>query len=388
MTFGLLGPLRVVRAGQAVSLGGPRQRAVLAVLLLRAHRCVSVDELVDQVWNGRSPAGAVTSVQTYVFHLRRALEPDRKRGSGGDVLATCDRGYMLRVDPQLVDANRFESLAEAGHVALRAGRSEEAAELLRAALALWRDPVLSDLVDYEFVVPHAARLSESRLVAMEARIAADLALGRHATLVGELNTLITDHPLREHLHGLLMLALYRCGRQADALAAYQRVRELLAEQLGIDPGVELRNLHNAVLTQDTALDSPAIGVSAPKIPPVEGRRPRVRRLIAAGLSMALVGTIAVAAAAHPPHPQIVSLPANSVSALDGTGLPLGEPIFVGSQPAALVSGAGALWAINTGDDTVSRIDPRSRAVVQTIPVGVSPSAITVTGAAPSRASAP
>ena len=252
--FGILGPLEVSRSGRAVPLGGPRQRAVLALLLLEANRVVSMDRLAEDVWGGDPPEGWVTTLQTYVFHLRRALEPDRARGAAGDVLVTRDRGYLLRVDREHLDAALFQDGFTAGRAALEAGRYAEAAETLRQALDLWRSPVLADLADYAFTRPEAARLEELRLAALEARIDADLALGRHDALTAELEQLAAEHPLRERLHGQLMLALYRCGRQAEALAAYRRARDLLAGELGIDPGEPLRRLHASVLAHDPALD--------------------------------------------------------------------------------------------------------------------------------------
>ena len=252
--FGILGPLEVRRSGRAVPLGGPRQRAVLALLLLEANRVVSMDRLAEDVWGGDPPEGWATTLQTYVFHLRRALEPDRSRGAAGGVLVTRDRGYLLRVDREHLDAALFQDGFTAGRAALEAGRYAEAAETLRQALDLWRGPVLADLADYAFTRPEAARLEELRLAALEARIDADLALGRHDALTAELEQLAAEHPLRERLHGQLMLALYRCGRQAEALAAYRRVRDLLADELGIDPGEPLRRLHASVLAQDPALD--------------------------------------------------------------------------------------------------------------------------------------
>ena len=174
-------------------------------------------------------------MQTYVFHLRRALEPDRVRGTGGG-LVTSGRGYVLRVEREQLDAAVFEDGFTAGRAALEAGRYDEAAQRLRTALDLWRGPVLADVADYVFTGLEAARLEELQLAALEARIDADLALGRHDALTAELERLAGERVLRERLHGQLMLALYRCGRQADALAAHRRVRDLLVGELGIDPG--------------------------------------------------------------------------------------------------------------------------------------------------------
>ena len=254
VAFGILGPLEVRRSGRAVPLGGPRQRAVLALLLLEPNRVVSMDRLAEDVWGGDPPEGWATTLQTYVFHLRQALEPDRSRGAAGGVLVTRDRGYLLRVDREHLDGALFQDGFTAGRAALEAGRYAEAAETLRTALDLWRSPVLADLADYAFTRPEAARLEELRLAALEARIDADLALGRHDALTAELEQLAAEHPLRERLHGQLMLALYRCDRQAEALAAYRRARDLLAGELGIDPGEPLERLHAAVLAHGRALD--------------------------------------------------------------------------------------------------------------------------------------
>src|SRR5689334_19030961 len=218
--FGILGPLEVSRCGRAVPLGGPRQRAVLALLLLEANRVVSLDRLAEDVWAGHPPDGWVTTVQIYVSHLRQALEPGRARGAAGDVLVTRNPGYLLRANREQLDAARFQDGFTAGRAALEAGRYAEAAGTLRQALGLWRSGVLADLADYAFTRPEATRLEELRLAAVEARIDADLALGRHDALTAELEQLVAAHPLREQLHGQLMLALYRGGRQAGALAAY------------------------------------------------------------------------------------------------------------------------------------------------------------------------
>jgi DNA-binding SARP family transcriptional activator len=211
-----------------------------------------------------------------VFHLRRALEPDRARGAAGNILVTKGHGYLLRVRREDLDAARFEHGFMAGRAELEAGQHADAARTLRQALDLWRSQVFADLAEYAFTRPEAARLEELRLTALEARIDADLALGQHDALVAELEHLVAEHPLRERLHGQLMLALYRCGRQAEALATYQRARDLLADELGIDPGELLQHLHASILAQDPALDwsvgpgrwpREAAPVPAPRLPP-------------------------------------------------------------------------------------------------------------------------
>jgi YVTN family beta-propeller protein len=398
--FGILGPLEVRRSGRAVPLGGPRQRAVLALLLLEANRVVSMDRLAEDVWGGDPPDGWATTLQTYVFHLRQALEPDRSRGAAGGVLVTRDRGYLLHADREHLDEALFQDGFTAGRAALEAGRYAEAAETLREALDLWRSPVLADLADYAFTRPEAARLEELRLAALEARIDADLALGRHDALTAELEQLAAEYPLRERSHGQLMLALYRCGRQAEALAAYRRVRVLLAGELGIDPGEPLERLHAAVLAHDPALDwnggrpapaedhPPAAPVHAPA-PRSPGRRfagrgelawarRRARRLLVIGSALAVAAAGCIVAVARPWAGEPTGLPADSVGLIDSSGGRAGAPVMVGS-PAGLAYGDGSVWAVNSAEGTLSRINPATHAVVQTIQVGTDPAAVTVTG---------
>jgi YVTN family beta-propeller protein len=399
--FGILGPLEVMRSGRAVPLGGPRQRAVLALLLLEANRAVSMDRLAEDVWGGRPPDAWVATLQTYVFHLRRSLEPDRARGDGGGVLVTRDRGYLLRVDRDHLDAALFRDGFTAGRAALEAGRYAKAAQTLRQALDLWRGPVLADLADYTFIQREAMHLEELRLAALEARIDADLALGGHDALTAELEQLVADHPLRERLHGQLMLALYRCGRQADALASYRRVRDLLTTELGIDPGEPLRRLHAAVLAHDPELDwnvgrhapaeaqpagtpVPSPEEGSPRGPAADRRelawaRWRPRRVLAVGSALAIVAAVCIVAVARPWAGQPSGLPGNSVGLIDSAGGRVGAAVAVGS-PGGLAYGDGSVWAVDGTDGTVSRIDPATHAVVQTIRVGADPAAVTVTGA--------
>jgi YVTN family beta-propeller protein len=398
--FGVLGPLQVLRSGRAVPLGGPRQRAVLALLLLEADQVVSMDRLGEDVWGGDPPEEWVNTLQTYVFHLRQALEPERQRGDAGGVLVTSGRGYLLRAGREHVDAAVFEDGFTAGRAALEAGRYAEAAEALRAALGLWRGPVLADLADYAFTRPEAARLEELRLAALEARIDADLALGRHDALAGELERLAGEHPLRERLHAQLMLALYRCGRQAEALAAYRRARDLLAGDLGIDPGEALQRLHAFVLAHDPALEwaspqGPAGGHRAGAVVPVTSppRRPglrpvsssgapalgrrRARRLLAAGSALAVAAAVSIVVAARPWAGEPTGLPGNTVGLIDPARGRVGAPVSVAS-PDGLAYGNGSVWAVDSTADTVSQINPVTHAVVQRIPVGSDPTAVTVT----------
>jgi YVTN family beta-propeller protein len=397
--FGVLGPLEVLRYGRAVPLGGPRQRAVLALLLVEANRAVSMDRLAEDVWGGQPPPGWVTTAQTYVFHLRRALEPDQIRGGAGGVLLTSGRGYVLRVGREQVDAALFEDGFTTGRAALEAGRYAEAAQTLRTALGRWRGPVLADLADYAFTRPEAARLEELRLAALEARIDADLGLGRHDALTAELEQLAGEHPLRERLHGQLMLALYRCGRQAEALAAYRRARDLLAGELGIDPGAALQRLHASVLAHDPALEwagpqgtadghrAWASAASPPPEPPAlrpgestggpAWSRRRARRLLAVGSALAVAAAVSIMVVARPWAQVQQGLPANSVGLIDSGGGRVGAPVALGS-PDGLASDDGTVWAVSSTANTLSRVNPATRAVVQQIPVGSAPAAVTVT----------
>lgn len=254
LQYRILGRLEAEGPSGPISLGGRRQRAVLALLLLEANRLVTLDRIVDRVWDGRPPASATGTTQAYISHLRRVLEPDRPRGAPSTVLLTQGPGYKLVVEPAQVDAHRFTQLAEQGAAALAAGDPAEADRLLEEAAALWQGDALADLRDEPFARLEAARLDERRLVALEDWIDARLALGHHAVLVGELDALVTEHPVRERLRGQHITALYRAGRQADALASYQAARESMAEELGLDPAPALQDLERAILTHDPRLD--------------------------------------------------------------------------------------------------------------------------------------
>jgi DNA-binding SARP family transcriptional activator len=240
----LLGPIEATREGEPVPLGGPKLRALLAMLALEAGRVVSVDRIVEALWPGDPPETAAHAVQVYVSQLRKALGP---------AIATRPPGYELELEPERVDVLRFARLTREGLAALEGGDAAAAEGALRDALALWRGPALADFLYEPFAQTEIARLEELRTVTLEERIAADLALGRHAELVSELEALVAAQPLRERPRAQLMLALYRSGRQADALAAYRTARETLVEELGIDPGPELRELEAAILRQDESL---------------------------------------------------------------------------------------------------------------------------------------
>jgi DNA-binding SARP family transcriptional activator len=242
MEFRILGPLEVIEEGRSLPLGGIRQRALLAALLLRANTVVAADRLLDEVWGDEQPASGLRSVHVYVSQLRKLL--------GGGVIETRSPGYVLVTGDGELDLERFERLvAEARH-----GDAAAAAAKLREALLLWRGPPLAEFAYASFAQAEIGRLEELRLSALEARIDAELELGAHAEIVGELEALVVDHPLRERLRVQLMLALYRSGRQAEALETYQEGRRLLVDELGIEPGRALRELERAILQQDPSLD--------------------------------------------------------------------------------------------------------------------------------------
>jgi DNA-binding SARP family transcriptional activator len=248
LEFRLLGPVEVRRDGLALELGSAKSRALLAFLLLSPNRPVSTERLIEALWGGAPPQSARQALQNRVSAVRRALGLDQ------GALVTRERGYLVRVDPEAIDAHRFVGLADRGRAALAAGDPVPAAVLLRQALALWRGPAVADGFDAGAPWPAVGWLEERRLAAIEDRIEADLARGQHRELAGELRALIATHPLRERLRGQLMLALYRSGRQAEALAAYRDGRAAFVAELGTEPGVELRRLEQAILAQDSSLE--------------------------------------------------------------------------------------------------------------------------------------
>jgi DNA-binding SARP family transcriptional activator/WD40 repeat protein len=254
VTFRVLGTLEVDGPNGAIAVGGPKERAVLALLLARANVSVSVDALVDSIWAGDPPRTAERTLRAYVARLRRALEPERASGAPNTLLVTDRGGYRLSIDDDQLDARRFESLVRRGIDRHRDGQADAAASTLRSALALWRGEPYGEFPDAEPCAAEARRLTDLYRSAIEARVDADLAAGRSGELVPELEGLVREQPFHERLWGQLIIALYRSGRQRDALDAYQRARTVLADELGIEPGPELRQLEAAVLAQDPSLD--------------------------------------------------------------------------------------------------------------------------------------
>src|ERR1700749_533013 len=277
MKFRILGSIEVVGDEDPIPLGAPKQRALLAFLLLNANTVVSRDRLLGALWGAEPPKSAVSSLQVYVHGLRRAL--------GGERIERHGTGYRLHLDPSELDLSRFERLVEQAAAALASGRAADAAEDLRHALDLWNGAPLADLAGEPVHEAEAAQLDEQRLRAVELINDAELALGRHDELVPELERLIAAEPYREHARAQHALALYRSGRQADALAACRAARELLVEELGVDPGPELQELERRILRHDPALAAPEtptpVRVQLPTPPtPLVGRRLEVTAIAA------------------------------------------------------------------------------------------------------------
>ena len=267
MEIRILGPLEIVAESGPVDVPNGKARLLLAALVVHANQVVSTDRLFDFLWRGRPPVSAVNTLQTYVSHLRHSLEPDRPPRKQGRMVITREPGYVLAVDPDRIDAARFERLVGEARLVLGSA-PDRAAALLRTALSLWRGEPLADFTFEPFAQSEIIRLIELRLTTLEDRIEAELAIGRHAALCGELAQLVREHPLRERLAGQQMVALYRCGRQAEALRAYTDLREMLVEQLGIDPSTALVRLEAAILRQEPTLDWPAAAKRAAVSVPV------------------------------------------------------------------------------------------------------------------------
>lgn len=262
MQFRVLGPLEVVDAeGRPIDLGGSQQRSVLAMLLIAGDRIVPADAIIERLWPERPPPSAASTLQSYISRLRRTLEAHRP-GDSGKALTWESSGYRLHTGDDIVDFREFEQAADAGHELLAGQSVREAHSVLTKALQLWRGAALLELADQPWARGVATRLDERRLAAIEDRVRADLLLGRHELVVGELSDLVDAHPLREGLWELLAMALYRSGRQAEALRAIDELRRQLVEGLGVDPSLRIRDLESQILAQDPALAPPAVAAVA------------------------------------------------------------------------------------------------------------------------------
>ena len=365
MEFRVLGDLEVWRDGEAIPLGPHQQRAVLAILVLHAREVVSAERIIEELWGDEPPPTAAKTVHVYVSRLRKALNVP-----SGEAIITRDRGYVLRVDREQVDALVFERLLAEGRAALADADFARAAGILGQALALWRGPPLADFAIDDFGRGEIARLEELRLEALEARIDADLALGRHAALVAELELLSTKYPLRERFQRQRMLALYRSGRQSEALAVYRETRRALVDDLGIEPSVALRELHDAMLRQDPALEVRVRADDQPGALPGERPRARSRRRSAAVVAaVALVGGVVLTVellSRGTGGAVATSIPANAVGVIDPRSGRLVATVPVGVRPGTQVQAGGSVWVANLDDSTITRIDAATRRVRATL----------------------
>lgn len=375
LEFLILGPLEVRRGSATLQMGSAKQRALLGVLLLHPNEAVSTARLVDELWGEHPPATAEKLVQGYVHALRKQL--------GDGVLETRAPGYRIAVDASSLDLAAFEELTSTA----RSAPLAESVELRAQALGLWRGTPLADVV-LEGPERHTVtRIGELRLATQIEQIDAELALGRHAQLIGGLEALTVAHPYQEKLAGQLMLALYRSGRQADALEVYRRIRKRLDEELGLEPSQELRDLESAILRHDASLpvappvvESPPTGTTelrelGPAAPPVR----RVRRGLVAVLvaAAALLMLAFVASDLFRDDPAPVTVPPNSVAIIDTSANRVEQVIRVGIRPGDLAHGDGAVWVANLEDRSLSRIDPVTRTVVRNVPLPATPDGVSV-----------
>ena len=393
----ILGPLEVLVEGRNVEIRGGKQRELLAVLIINAGEIVPTDRLIDELWGEAPPTSALKTLQALVSRLRTSL------GTASRAIETRGHGYRLRLERGDIDADVFRKGLEDGRTALARGDAETASETLREALALWRGPALAEFRYQDFAQAEIARLDELRLAAQEEWIEAELALGRHDELIVELEGLVEKHPLRERARGELMLALYRAGRQAEALQTYQRGRHLLSEELGLDPSESLQRLQRQILEQDPALappvrqtDPPLIDAFEPKSvgdgprrragSSTERTEPRIlttaRRRAPLG-ALALGGAITVvavmiavwAATATSSSPEPVLVSANSVAVVDQEELGVTAATPTGARPVDVVLVGGSAWIANAEEGTVTQVDVESRRVVRTIGLGFEPTGL-------------
>jgi DNA-binding SARP family transcriptional activator/streptogramin lyase len=355
LSFHVLGRLEAYYDGVELDLGPRKQRALLALLLLNANRVVSTERLIDDLWADSPPSTARATLQVYVAGLRKALN------DGGSSLRTRSPGYVLEVEAGSLDLDRFTQLcADARESAV----PEHRAALLHEALGLWRDEPLPELRTEPFSSTAVSQLEQLRLGALEERIDGDLALGRDAELATELESLVAEHPYRERLRAQLMLALYRSGRQADALEAYQAGRRVLQDELGLEPGKELRELEAAILRQDEAL-LPVRPDAAPPEPdrPLPARRFSRRAVIAAGIvGFALVALAASIAVFRSTDASDAGVSPGSVGVVDAASRLVVAEIEVGFNSELIAAGEDSVWLVDQKDKTLTRIDPETNAI--------------------------
>jgi DNA-binding SARP family transcriptional activator len=378
--YRILGPLEVRDGGRSLSLGTAKQQALLAVLVLHANEFVARERLIDELWGASPPPTAAKAIQVYVSHLRKLFAHN-----GDEAITTRSGGYVLSLDGEGVDALSFERIAREAREYAAGGDAERAASLFREALALWRGPALAGLSFESGARNEVERLEEERLAVLMDRIDCDLSLGRHEQLVGELEGLVAQHPLRERFRGQLMLALYRSGRQSDALRVYREGRETLVEELGLEPSEPLQRLERAILVHDPALEVPA-GVARPRLPTkaegaekLGGRRGRLRGVAVATAALVLAAIAVAVILLRSGQPAAKLLAPNSVGFIDAASGRITRSLQVGRRPIALVVAYDSLWVANYRDQTVTRLDRASGHSIATIAIAGHPSSLIAYG---------
>jgi DNA-binding SARP family transcriptional activator/streptogramin lyase len=370
MDFRILGPLDVRAGERPIALGAAKQRALLALLLLRAGEVVSTEQIIDELWGESPPQSAVKLVQTYVSRLRRALADEAPQA-----IVTRPPGYLAAVQPGQPDADRFRRSVADAREAVSRRNPEEASRLFAEGLALWRGRPAEDVVLNRHADSEIDRLEELRAAARAERLAVELELGRHTGAIGELKALVADDPFAERPRALLMLALYRAGRQAESLKAFRDARAALVDELGVEPGAELQDLHRRILDQDPTLDLPRGSAPQPATAP-ERRATRSRRttllLAAAGLAIAagLVAILVIGGDGEAPR-----LAPDEVGLVASSGDDLTETVAVGRRPAGIAVSGETLWTANLDDRTVSEVDLGDGSVVDSIGTRTAPTAL-------------
>jgi len=390
LEFRILGPVEVSNGAGILRLGGPKQRALLADLVLNAGTAVSTARLIEDLWGNDPPPTAEHTVEAYISRIRRILRDDSAR----EVLLTKPPGYLLDIGRDRVDAFRFEQLVEEGTAAAGRGDDNKASAVLRGALGLWRGDALADVCEAPFARGAARQLADRRLLALERRIEFDLRLGRAQDLIAELEALAAAHPYHEPFHEQLMLALYRSGRQTEALAAFRRARVLLVDELGIEPGLGLRKLELAILRQDPELHGHPVAHpriqrqgqppprTLPKPAPPPRRAPRRRRaLVAAGLALAVAATGVLVVLRH--SATGARVPASDVHANAVVFVDLARTAVLGQagthgRPTGIAAGFGRLWVTDTANGRVLVLDPATFRIEDQIPLGRDPTGVAAT----------
>jgi YVTN family beta-propeller protein len=387
MEFRILGPLQVLDGEAEVPVGSPKERALLAVLLLHAGAVVSRERLIDELWGESPPPTAAKALNVHVSQLRKTLAR-----SGHDPVVTRPPGYALKVEPERLDAGRFERLVAAARDRVAAGDLQSASGLLREAAALWRGPALDGVGLGAAARSDAGRLEELRLTAQMDRIDCELALGLHEQLIAELDALVVQHPLRERLRGQLMLALYRCGRQADALRCYREARATLVGELGIEPSQPLQRLEKAILNQEPSLEAPT-GISGADHPSSDrtGRESQLllrrwlssvsaigshrRRAAIVAMLVAIAAASAVLLLVRATAPASVLLAPNSLGRIDPGMNKLVAVTRFGPGPRHLITGANRIWVLKRQYRVLLGVNAKTHAIVDSFGLDDYPTAL-------------